>query len=150
MTTDEGIKYDRSLLGKSHDIETIEVTRELIIQFSRSTGETNVMYLGNKNDRGPITAPPTMCNMFVTGISRPDIKLEFGNMNLFAGQSIECKSDIKPGDVLTGKIKLENVYSKTGRSGKMVFSVWLTTFMNQEKEEVAIVTESFVRRWKND
>ena len=148
MTTDEGIKYDRSLLGKSHNIGTIKVTKEMIIKFSRSTGETNDIHLGNEGTQQPVIAPPTMCNMFVTGASRPDIKLDFGDINLFAGQSIECKSDIKPGDVLEGKTQLESVYSKTGRSGKMVFSVWLTTFVNQDSKEVAIVTESYVRRNK--
>ena len=150
MTKHEEIKYDRSLLGKFHDIGTIEVTREMITKFSRSTGETDIRFLGDRNGKGKITAPPTICNMFVSGISRPDIKLEFGDVSLFAGQSIECISDIKPGDVLTARTKLENVYSKTGRSGKMVFSVWLTTFLNQEREEVAIVSESFVRRKRND
>ncbi len=148
MTTDDGIKYDRSLLGKPHDIGTIEVTREMIVEFSRSTGETNDIHFGNKSGQETVIAPPTMCNMFVTGVSRPDIKLDFGDMNLFAGQSIECKADIKPGDVLEAKTQLESVYSKTGRSGKMVFSVWLTTFVNQDNEKVAIVTESFVRRKK--
>ena len=148
MTTDEGIKYDRSLLGKSHKIGTIKVTKEMIIKFSRSTGETNEIHLGNEGTQQTVIAPPTMCNMFVTGASRPDIKLDFGDINLFAGQSIECKSDIKPGDVLEGKTQLESVYSKTGRSGKMVFSVWLTTFVNQDSKEVAIVTESYVRRNK--
>ena len=148
MTTDEGIKYDRSLLGKSHNIGTIKVTKEMIIKFSRSTGETNEIHLGNEETQQTVIAPPTMCNMFVTGASRPDIKLDFGDINLFAGQSIECKSDIKPGDVLEGKTQLESVYSKTGRSGKMVFSVWLTTFVNQDSKEVAIVTESYVRRNK--
>ena len=148
MTTDEGIKYDRSLLGKSHNIGTIKVTKEMIIKFSRSTGETNEIHLGNERAQQTVIAPPTMCNMFVTGASRPDIKLDFGDINLFAGQSIECKSDIKPGDVLEGKTQLESVYSKTGRSGKMVFSVWLTTFVNQDSKEVAIVTESYVRRNK--
>ena len=148
MTTDEGIKYDRSLLGKSHNIGTIKVTKEMIIKFSRSTGETNEIHLGNEGTQQTVIAPPTMCNMFVTGASRPDIKLDFGDINLFAGQSIECKSDIKPGDVLEWKTQVESVYSKTGRSGKMVFSVWLTTFVNQDSKEVAIVTESYVRRNK--
>ena len=87
MTTDEGIKYDRSLLGKSHNIGTIKVTKEMIIKFSRSTGETNEIHLGNEGTQQTVIAPPTMCNMFVTGASRPDIKLDFGDINLFAGQS---------------------------------------------------------------
>ena len=46
MTTDDpDLKYDRSLLGVDHDIGTYDVTKEMIISFARSTGETGVQYL---------------------------------------------------------------------------------------------------------
>ena len=45
MTTDEGIKYDRSLLGVEQAIGSFEVTREMILDFSESTGETNPLYV---------------------------------------------------------------------------------------------------------
>ena len=41
---------------------------------------------------------------------------------------------------------LKEVYAKTGRSGKMVFVVWETSFTNQNNEDVARVRESYVRR----
>ena len=146
MTTDEGIIYDRTLLDKEKHIGTFEVSRQMIIDFAKSTGETNPFHLGNSDGTGDIIAPATICNIFVNGLTRPDIKLEFGDLSFFAGQSIECKNEIKPGDVLDASTKLHNVYSKTGRSGKMVFVVWQTTFKNQNDDVVAFVNESFVRR----
>ncbi|KAA1294669.1 MAG: hypothetical protein CL750_04135 [Chloroflexi bacterium] len=146
MTTDEGIVYDRSLLGKENEIGTFEVSLKMITEFAKSTGETYPKYLGNDANI-PVVAPPTICNLFVGG-SRPDIKLEFGEVSFFAGQSIESKADIKPGDNLTATTKLDHVYSKTGRSGKMVFAVWQTQFKNQNNEIVALVNESFVTRNK--
>ena len=79
-------------------------------------------------------------------MDRPDINLEFGDTGFFAGQAIESVGPIRPGDSLDASTKLKEVYSKTGRSGTMVFAVWETTFVNQKKETVALVTESFVRR----
>ena len=146
MTTDEGIKYDRSLLGVEHPIGTFSVTREMIVGFARSTGETDQKYVGEPDGTGAVVAPSTICNIFVNGVSRPDISLEFGDLSFFAGQSIECKSEIKPGDTLSATTRLEEVYAKTGRSGKMVFAVWRTTFTNQKDDTVALVNESFVRR----
>ena len=146
MTTDEGIIYDRTLLDKEKHIGTFEVSRQMIIDFAKSTGETNPIHLGNSDGTGDIIAPATICNIFVNGLTRPDIKLEFGDLSFFAGQSIECKKEIKPGDVLGASTKLHNVSSKTGRSGKMVFVVWQTTFKNQNDDVVAFVNESFVRR----
>lgn len=151
MTTeDNDLVFDRSLLGVDHEIGSYPVTKEMILKFARSTGETNPIYLddeaGAQSEHGSIIAPPTFCNMFVSGVTRPDIKLEFGDVSLFAGQAIECVGAVKPGDTLFAKTRLKDVYAKTGRSGKMVFQVWETSFANQGGDTVALVQESFVRR----
>ena len=149
-TEDADIKFDRSLLGVDHEVGSFQVTTEMIVRFARSTGETNPLYLdeeaGRKSKHGSIIAPPTFCNMFVNGATRPDIKLEFGEVSLFAGQSIECLRVVRPGDTLNAKSRLKDVYAKTGRSGKMVFQVWETSIANQSSETVALVQESFVAR----
>ena len=41
---------------------------------------------------------------------------------------------------------LKEVYPKTGRSGTMVFTVWETTFTNQDGLVVADVQESYASR----
>ena len=146
MTSDEGIVYDRSLLGVEHPIGSFKVSRDMITGFARSTGETKSIYLGDTDNLDDLVAPPTICNIFVNGVSRPDIKLKFGDMSFFAGQSIECKKDVRPVDTLNASTHLDNVYAKTGRSGKMIFAVWQTTFKNQNGDTVALVNESFVRR----
>ena len=145
MTADEDIRYDRSLLGVEHPIGTFEVTKEMIVSFARSTGETDPIFTGD-SERGDLVAPPTFCNIFTSGISRPDIKLEFGDIGFFAGQAIELIAHVRPGDTLEAGTKLKDVYAKTGRSGKMVFAVWETSFTNQHGQTVALVQESFVRR----
>ena len=149
-TEDNDIKFDRSLLGVDHEIGSFPVTTDMIVQFARSTGETNPLYLdeeaGRESQHGSIIAPPTFCNMFATGAPRPDIKLEFGEVSLFASQSIECLGAVRPGDTLNAKTRLKDVYAKTGRSGKMVFQVWETRIANQSGDMVALVQESFVKR----
>ena len=61
-TEDEDIKFDRSLLGVEHEIGSFPVTTEMIVQFARSTGETNPLYLdedsGRESEHGSIIAPP--------------------------------------------------------------------------------------------
>ena len=150
MTTDDDLTYDRSLLGVEHTAGPFHVTKEMIVKFARSTGETNAAFTDEESDpasrNGGLVAPPTFCNVFVSRITRPDIKLEFGDVRFFAGQIIECLAPVRPGDTLQAKTKLQDVYVKTGRSGKMVFIVWETRFKNQTGEPVAIVAESFVRR----
>ena len=150
MAADEDIKYDRSLLGVEHPVGTFNVTKEMIVSFAKSTGETNPVFFDEQKAKesqyGNIIAPPTFCTLFISGVTRPDPKIEFGDLSFFAGQAIESRSPVSPGDSLEAKTKLKEVYAKTGRSGKMVFAVWETSLTNQNGETVALVRESFVRR----
>ncbi|MCZ6876421.1 MAG: MaoC family dehydratase N-terminal domain-containing protein [bacterium] len=150
MTAEEDIEYDRSLLGKKHLIGSFPVTREMILEFSTSTGETHPLYcdeaLAKASKHGDLIAPPTFCNIFMAGFTRPDIKLAFGDLTLFASQAIENLAPIKPGDTLEVNTKLKEVYAKTGRSGKMVFAVWETDFTNQTGETAILVRDAYVRR----
>ena len=75
-----------------------------------------------------------------------NIGLKFGDVGLFASQAIESVSPIRPGDTLEAKTRLKDVYSKTGRSGKMVFVVWETSFTNQNGETAVLVRDSYLRR----
>ena len=153
MTAEQEIKYDRRLLGVEHSMGTFRVTREMIVGFARATGETDPRFFdgGEHTDLGPdgLIAPPTFCNLFMSDAGHPDIKLEFGDTTLFAGQAVECLAPVRAGDELRGNTKLKDVYSKTGRSGMMVFTVWESSFTNQRGETVCRVRESFVRRNRN-
>lgn len=150
MTTDQDIEYDRSLLGVEHPVGSFEVTKDMIVDFARSTGETNPVYLDEEQAAqsryGGIIAPPTFCNIFISGGKRPDPGIKFGDLSFFAGQAIESLEPVRPGDTLEASTRLKEVYAKTGRSGKMVFAVWETGLTNQNGETVALVRESFVRR----
>ena len=141
------IKFDRRLLGVEHQLGTFHVTRELIIAFARATGETNPAYCDQEPPEDTdLVAPSTFCNIFTSGSARPDIRLEFGDLDLFAGQAIECSEPVRAGDSITASTRLSDVYAKTGRSGKMVFAVWETVFTNQRDVVVARIRESFVQR----
>lgn len=150
MTSENEIIYDRSLLGVEHYAGRFHVTVEMINKFSNAVGESNPLYtvetLSEDSQYGGIIAPPTFCNIFTSGIKRPDTKVQFGDVAYFAGQAVDCLSPIRPGDDLTVSTKLKDVYEKTGRSGKMVFEVWETSFKNQQGEIVNLVRESTVRR----
>ena len=150
MANDDELVYDRSMLGVDHHIGTYPITREMILEFAASTNETHPLFSDEEQAKasayGDLIAPPTFCNIFVDGVKRPDIKLEFGDVGLFASQSIESVSPIQPGDTLEARTHLQDVYSKTGRSGKMVFVVWETRFTNQNGETAVLVRDSFIRR----
>ena len=150
MATEEDIEYDRSMLDVEHHIGSFSITREMILAFAASTGETHPLYSDEEaakaSEYGDLIAPPTFSNIFIDGFKRPDIGLKFGDVGLFASQAIESVSPVRPGDTLEAKTRLKDVYSKTGRSGKMVFVVWETSFTNQKGETAVLVRDSFLRR----
>ncbi len=144
------LHYDRSLYGKEHLAGPFEVTKEQIQAFTQSVGETNPVVLDEAAARAAgfdgLVAPPTFCTVLVHRVSLPDIKLDFGKMQVHAGQRVQPRAPIVAGDRLTASSHLKDVYAKTGRSGTMVFIVWETTFRNQNGDVVADVQESFARR----
>jgi acyl dehydratase len=150
MATEEAIPYDRSQLGVEHHVGTFPITREMILDYAKSTADTHPLYCDEERAKastyGSIISPPTLCNLFVDGLKRPDIKLTFGDVGLFASQAIENVSPVRPGDTQVAKTYLKEVYEKTGRSGKMVFVVWETRFTNQHGATAVLVRDTFVRR----
>jgi acyl dehydratase len=153
MANAEEIIYDRSLHGVEHHIGSFHVTAEMILAFANATGETHPLYSdadkAKTSEYGSLLAPPTFCNLFIEGFRRPDIKLAFGDVSLFANQAIEPLAPIRAGDTLEAKTQLKDVYAKTGRSGMMVFVVWETRFTNQHGDTVVLVRDAFVRRQRS-
>ena len=144
------LEYNRELYGVEHEAGPFEVTAELIQTFNRSIGETNPVFTDEAAARAAgysgLVAPPTFCTLLVRNVELPDIELKFGRARFHAGQRVQVRAPIIAGDRLTASSHLKEVYPKTGRSGTMVFTVWETTFRNQEGAVVADVQESYASR----
>jgi hydroxyacyl-ACP dehydratase HTD2-like protein with hotdog domain len=63
-----------------------------------------------------------------------------------AGKDVEFGVPIRPGDAITVRSTLHDVYEKTGRSGSMTFVVLRVTLTNQRGERVAVVDNRFMHR----
>ena len=144
------IEYDRSLYGVEHKAGPFEITSEIIDQANSSVGETGPAFSSDEGAKAAgyerRVAPPTLPCILVRQVALPDVKVQFGKTSMHAGQRVEPKASVYAGDQLTASSHLKDVYTKTGRSGTMVFVVWETTFSNQDGTVVAEVQESFARR----
>ena len=144
------LEYNRELYGVEHEAGPFEITADLIQTFNRSIGETNPMFTDATTAQAAgytgVLAPPTLVTMLVRNVELPDIDLQFGTMRFHAGQRVQSKAPIVAGDRLLASSHLKEVYPKTGRSGTMVFTVWETTFTNQDGVVVADVQESYASR----
>jgi len=143
------IEFDQSILGKEFVLGTFQVTEDMMRAFAQAVGETCPQYVDSEAARntasGGLVAPPIFYDVFRAD-QLPDPKVKFGKVGFNAGQRCEFHAPIRPGDTITMKTRITDVYEKTGRTGKMVFVVRETTYENQLSEKVAVVEQSQVRR----
>ena len=138
---------DPALIGTQFDSSTSEpVSAAQIHEYAQSLGETHPDFLSDD----PI-GPPTFCVRFRGNrFFHPSIPREAFVRGFDAGKDIEFGVPIRPGDVISTRNVLHEVYEKTGRTGSMVFVVSRETMTNQRGEMVAIVDSRFVIRAKED
>jgi acyl dehydratase len=143
------IEFDRSILGKEFVLGTFQVSADMMLAFAQAVGETSPQYVdpeaAQQTASGGLVAPPIFYDVFRAG-QMPDPKVQFGKISFNAGQRCEFYTPMRPGDTITLKTRITDVYEKTGRTGKMVFIVRETTYENQKGEKVAVVEQSQVRR----
>lgn len=143
------VEFDQSILGKEFVLGSFRVTEDMITAFAQAVGETSSQYVSAETAKnaasGGLIAPPIFYDVFRTE-QVPDPKVKFGKVSFNAGQRCEFHAPIRPGDTITLKARITDVYEKTGRTGKMVFIVRETTYENQKGEKVAVVEQSQVRR----
>lgn len=144
------LEYDASWIGKEFDRYTYDVTKEEIIGFAQSIGETNPLYTDEAyaatTPYGGLIAPPTFCVVFRSYARLPELQLSYGKRGFDGGKECEFLVPIRPGDTITGVDRIQQVYEKTGRSGSMIFIVRESELSNQHGEKVAVVRQSLIRR----
>lgn len=141
-----------SALGRESEPVTFEVERGDIRRFVEAIEDPNPLYTDERYARktryGGIIAPPT----FLTAISNRKWVAE--NVMaldcplkriLNAGNEIEMFQPIRPGDRITVRTKFVDAFVREGRSGKVLFLVYESTYTNQFGELVARTRGTFVR-----
>ncbi|MGV0036461.1 MAG: FAS1-like dehydratase domain-containing protein [Candidatus Azotimanducaceae bacterium WSBS_2022_MAG_OTU7] len=121
-------------LNHDFDEKQFAIEPETTIEYARLCGETADRFLNT--DHEEFQAPPT----FVTSLSGsrmlPKGFPRFG-IGMDAGKGIECLKPIRPGSIVTGKTHLHDIYTKTGRSGRMIFVVTRIEFYDSEGNHLA-------------
>jgi 3-hydroxybutyryl-CoA dehydratase len=140
------LEYDRDILGVEFEVGEATITRERIERYCTAVGETNPLYLDDAaaaaGPYGTIIAPPALLGALLME-PRPDPDIRFGNASYAAGTRFEYFAPVHAGDTIRVSALVRDVFTKTGRSGTMVFAVFESTYRNQDGAVVA--TEEFSR-----
>lgn len=147
--------YDRSVVGVDVELGSLTLTPQLVADYCVAVAETNPLYTDEAAAKagpyGGLTAPAAMLPSLTFGGRGPggnglDAKVRFGNTAMFAGSRLETFAPVRPGDTITARVQVKEIFPKTGRSGTMLFVVHRTSYTNQDGVQVVASERSTVYR----
>ena len=133
-------------LGKVFDEYVFMLDAEKLVQYAKSCGETASKFT-DPNDPD-FQAPPTIASSFNPRQDYPDNFPSFEGLGMDAGKSVELERPMRAGEEITATTALHDIYTKSGRSGRMVFFVNRMTMKNPKGEILGSSDTSVVIREK--
>jgi acyl dehydratase len=138
-----------------------DVTAKDIRRYAQAIGDPNPLYHDESYARGTthggIIAPPLFCHALAfedvpadqlraDGLpTELDVPLPTARA-VGGGSRFDVGEPVRPGDVITARKEISDIYRKSGKSGDLVFVVLDTTYTNQDGAVVAHERGSFVNR----
>lgn len=103
------------------EVQFQKVDANKLVTYAKACGEIAPRFI-DQNDPD-FQALPSFASSLMGGRSIPKGFPDFGGVGMDAGKAVEPINPIRPGVTLTGKSHLHDIYTKTGRSGRMIFLV---------------------------
>ncbi len=141
---------ERSLVGKTYPPFTVRVEHGKIREYAEAIRDDNPLYRDEEAARrspfGAIITPPTFARNFWWEGTAVQDDLGFDpRYRIHGEQEFEYYQPIVAGELLTGQIKIANLYEKAGRrGGKMTFAVIETTYTNAGGEQVLVARRTLI------
>lgn len=145
---------EKSAIGREFPPFKWEVERGKIRELVGAIEDQNPIYANRKDavreGYRDVVAPPTFITAVVlwSGIGEKilkDLKVNYSNI-LHGEEHYEYYREIYPGDILTGRSKILNIETKSGKSGDLDFITRETIYINQHNEQVLKQTTIIVER----
>ena len=138
-------KLKRDWAGSTFDTAEFEIQADDLRDFALACGETAAHYTDPSHP--DFRAVPSFTSRYVGRRVLPDNfpRLSDG-FGFDAGKAVTVLGAIRPGDKITAKSRIHDIYTKTGRSGTMLFIVHRMEFSNQRGEPISIVDWRMVQR----
>lgn len=131
-------------VGHEFDMSSFTVDTDKMVAWAEACGESDSRFLDP--DHEDFQAPPNFTTHLVSSRMLPEDFPKIGDgRGIDGGKSVEIHQPIRPGDSLTARTTIAEIYDKTGRSGTMVFIVQRMSFVNQNDEPVSTVDWRMIR-----
>jgi len=131
-------------LNVVYDEKEFIFTAEQFADFALACGETAPRYTDPSHP--DFQAPPTFPASLHPGKRLPDGYPKFNGLGMDAGKAAAPVRPIRPGETVVGRTHVHDIYTKSGRSGRMVFSLIRMEIFDKANNLLASADTSIVIR----
>ena len=131
-------------LNVDFDEQTFTTTAAKLADYAKACGELAPRYTDPTHP--DFQAPPTFPSSFSAGRRLPDGFPNLPGLGMDAGKAVSPKKPIRPDTKLTGRSHIHDIYTKSGRSGRMVFIVLRMDLFDPAGAHLASADTSMVIR----
>ena len=148
----------QQLVGREHThTDEFAVEKGMLQRFAMAIGDPNPIYYDEEAARAAgysgVIAPPTF--MFEWNHHKHGPLSREVRASIFSGlkrsppslrgiNEYEVVQPVRPGDIITTKARVTQAYEKQGKSGKLVFVVCETTYVNQRQELLGKAKDTYI------
>ena len=136
----------KQFLNAEFDSKNFELDAEKLLVVAQTSGETRAEFTDITHADFQAT-PAFLCSL-ASGRHLPIDFPSLGGIQMDGGKAVECFKPIRPGQPITGKSHLHDIYDKQGRSGRMIFIVVRMEIFDAQEVLLAISDSRLVIREK--
>lgn len=131
-------------VGEEFDLSTFTIDGDKMVAWATAVGETDPRFVDPEHPE--FQAHPSFTTHCLSGRVLPEGFPQIGGpRGIDGGKAVEVHQPIRAGDELRASTTIADIYTKTGRSGTMIFIVQRMSFTNQRDEPVATVDWRMIR-----
>ena len=138
----EGLR--EQFLHEVFDEFELTLKADHLATYARSCGETSPRYIDVSHE--DFQAPPTIASSLQPRKRYPEGFPTFSGLGMDAGKAVFPHAPIHAGKPITVRTHMQDIYTKTGRSGRMVFFVNRLTLTDPDGALLAEADTSIVIR----
>jgi acyl dehydratase len=131
-------------LDLEFDSKEFSIDPDSAITVARVSGETRPEYTDPEHP--DFQATPAVIGSLASGRHLPIRFPKLGGIPMDGGKAVTCLKPVRPGQPITGRTHLHDIYDKTGRSGRMVFIVSRMKIYDADGEHLATSDSRMVIR----
>jgi hypothetical protein len=135
-------------LNVDFDEQTFSITAANLAEYAKACGELAPRYTDPNHP--DFQAPPTFPSSFNARRDLPDGFPKLPGLGMDAGKAVTPRLPIRPDTKLIGKTHIHDIYTKSGRSGRMVFIVLRMELYDEEGAHMSSADTSMVIRERPD